>query len=128
METLKGDHGEGYILITHRKCNGVKTAQSFKEASSTGVELQLNERKKTLNDEINAIFHIHEDYSLFIKRGYHANYKAFETALNKNFLLEDEKEIIIFLHLTQEKITKGDIKARYRGIQSGTRYRIYHKQ
>ena len=34
----------------------------FQEASNTSVEMQLNESKKTLQDEINAIFHISDDY------------------------------------------------------------------
>ena len=38
--------------------------------------------------------------------------KAFETALNRNFLLEEEKEHLYFAFDTRE-ITKGDIKARY---------------
>ncbi len=111
METLRrswrrlySDNSENVMVLN----NGTK----FQEASSTGVELQLNERKKTLNDEINAIFHIHEDYSLFIKEAILPIIKAFETALNRNFLLEDEKESLYFAFDTRE-ITKGDIKARY---------------
>ena len=95
--------------------NGTK----FQEASSTGVELQLNERKKTLNEEINAIFHIHDDYSLFIKEAVMPIIKAFETALNRNLLLEDEKDTLYFAFDTRE-ITKGDIRARYEA------YKIAH--
>jgi len=101
---LYSDNSENVMVLN----NGTK----FQEASSTGVELQLNERKNTLNDEINAIFHIHEDYGLFIKEAIMPIIKAFETALNRNFLLEDEKGALYFAFDTRE-ITKGDIKARY---------------
>ena len=111
METLRNswkrlysDNSENVMVLN----NGTK----FQEASSTGVELQLNERKKTLNEEINTIFHIHDDYSLFIKEAIMPIIKAFETALNRNFLLEEEKEHLYFAFDTRE-ITKGDIKARY---------------
>ena len=108
---LYSDNSENVMVLN----NGTK----FQEASSTGVELQLNERKKTLNEEINAIFHIHEDYSLFIKEAVMPIIKAFETALNRNLLLEDEKETLYFAFDTRE-ITKGDIRARYEA------YKIAH--
>lgn len=89
--------------------NGIK----FQEAGSTGVELQLNERKLTLNDEIKQIFHIdNKDTNKTIKEAIMPIIKAFETTLNKVLLLEDEKENYYFVFDTKE-LTKGSIKERY---------------
>ncbi len=84
----------------------------FQESGATGVELQLNERKKTLKEEINGIFHISDDWDKYIKEAVMPILKAIETALNKNFLLEKEKGSYYFAFDTKE-ITKGDIKTRY---------------
>ena len=89
--------------------NGIK----FQEAGSTGVELQLNERKLTLNDEIKQIFHISDnDFNKTIKEAIMPIIKAFETSLNKVLLLESEKENYYFAFDTKE-LTKGSIKERY---------------
>ena len=36
----------------------------FQEASNTSVEMQLNESKRTLTDEINSLFHISDDFDM----------------------------------------------------------------
>lgn len=84
----------------------------FKEGSSTTVELQLNERKKTLQDEINNIFHNKDNFDDFMKEAIMPILVAIKTALNKDFLLEKEKESFYFEFDTRE-ISKGNIKERY---------------
>jgi len=84
----------------------------FKEGSSTTVELQLNERKKTLQDEINNIFHNRENFDSFMKEAIMPILTAIKTSLNKNFLLEKEKEFFYFEFDTRE-INRGNIKERY---------------
>ena len=84
----------------------------FKEGSSTTVELQLNERKKTLQDEINNIFHNKENFDDFMKEAIMPILVAIKTALNKDFLLEKEKESFYFEFDTRE-ISRGNIKERY---------------
>lgn len=84
----------------------------FKEGSSTTVELQLNERKKTLQDEINNIFHNRDNFDEFMKDAIVPILTAIKTALNKDFLLEKEKESFYFEFDTRE-INRGNIKERY---------------
>lgn len=69
----------------------------FQEASNSSVEMQLNESKKTLQDEINNIFHIYpNDFYRTFKEGIYPIVKAFTTALNKDLLLEKEKNKMFF--------------------------------
>lgn len=84
----------------------------FKEGSSTTVELQLNERKKTLQEEIDNIFHNKANFDEFMKESIMPILCAIKTALNKDFLLENEKESFYFEFDTRE-ITRGNIKERY---------------
>lgn len=84
----------------------------FQEASNTSVEMQLNESKKTLQDEINAIFHISDDYYQTFKTAIYPIVKAFETALNRDLLLEKEKGKYFF-EFDVKEIIKANIKERY---------------
>ena len=91
---------------------GMDFKEDFKEGSSTTVELQLNERKKTLHDEIDSIFHNKPNFDEFMKEAIMPILTAIKTALNKDFLLEKEKESFYFEFDTRE-ITRGNIKERY---------------
>lgn len=84
----------------------------FQEASNTSVEMQLNESKKTLQDEINAIFHITDDYYETFKTAIYPILKAFETALNRDLLLEKEKGKYYF-EFDVKEIVRANIKERY---------------
>src|SRR5574344_1546833 len=84
----------------------------FKEGSSTTVELQLNERKKTLQEEVNNIFHNKENFDDFMKEAIMPILTEIKIALNKDFLLEKEKESFYFEFDTRE-ISRGNIKERY---------------
>ena len=84
----------------------------FQEASNTSVEMQLNESKKTLEDEINAIFHISDDYYETFKKAIYPIVKAFETALNRDLLLEKEKGKYFF-EFDVKEIVKANLKERY---------------
>ena len=69
----------------------------FQESSNSSVEMQLNENKKTLQDEINSIFHIYpNDFHRTFKEAIYPIVKAFETALNRDLLLEKEKKNYFF--------------------------------
>lgn len=84
----------------------------FQEASNTSVEMQLNESKKTLQDEINGIFHISSDYYETFKTAIYPIIKAFETALNRDLLLEKEKGKYYF-EFDVKEIIRANIKERY---------------
>lgn len=84
----------------------------FKEASNTSVEMQLNESIDNLNKEIDRIFHIYTDFNDTFKFGIYPIVKAFETALNRDLLLEKEKKNYFF-EFDVKEIIKADIKSRY---------------
>jgi HK97 family phage portal protein len=84
----------------------------FQEASNTSVEMQLNESKKTLQDEINNIFHITGDYYETFKTAIYPIVKAFETELNRVLLLEKEKGKYFF-EFDVKEIIRANIKERY---------------
>jgi HK97 family phage portal protein len=85
----------------------------FQEASNTSVEMQLNESKKAFLDEINAIFHIYpDDFERTFKEAIYPIVKAFETALNRDLLLEKEKDDYFFTFDVKE-IIKANIRERY---------------
>ena len=85
----------------------------FREASNSAVETQLNESKKTLQDEINAIFHIYpNDFNRTFKEAIYPIIKAFETALNRDLLLEKEKKNHFF-EFDVKEIIRASLKERY---------------
>lgn len=85
----------------------------FQEASNNSVEMQLNESKKTLQDEINSIFHIYpNDFERTFKEAIYPIVKALETALNRDLLLEKEKKNHFF-ECDVKEIVKATLKDRY---------------
>ena len=85
----------------------------FQEASNSAVETQLNESKKTLQDEINALFHIYpDDFDRTFKEAIYPIVKAFETALNRDLLLEKEKKNHFF-EFDVKEIIRATLKERY---------------
>lgn len=85
---------------------------TFKESSATSTELQLNESKQQLNNEIAKIFHVDGDYNTFFKNAIQPILTEFETALNRDFLLEKEKNELYWAFDIND-ITKSSIKERY---------------
>lgn len=95
------------------KCIILNQGLDFKEASASSVEMQLNESKITLQAEINEIFHIYpNDFERTFKEGIYPIVKAFETALNRDLLLEKEKGKKYFTFDVKE-IIKASIKERF---------------
>lgn len=99
----------------------------FKEASSTSVEMQMNENKKTNSSEINKLFKVpdsildgsanEEVYNNFIKNCIWPIIRAIETALNKDLLLPSEKEQSFYFAFDMKEIVKGDIEKRYKAYE-----------
>lgn len=89
----------------------------FQEASNSSVEMQLNESKKTLQDEIRGLFHISNDFNLTFKEAIYPIVKAFETALNRDLLLEKEKKNYFFEFDTKE-ILKASLQERYNAYKT----------
>ena len=89
----------------------------FKESSATSVELQLDERKNTLKEEIRSIFHDSDDYDTFVKNAVMPVISMLEYSLNENLLLEDEKSSFYFKFETKE-LTRGNLKDRYEAYKT----------
>lgn len=102
----------------------------FQEASSTSVEMQLSEHKTTNSSEICKLFLVppnilsgeasDEEYSNWIKICILPILNAFESALNKDFLLPSEKESFYFAFDTND-LQKGDIEKRFKAYELGTK-------
>ena len=89
----------------------------FQEASNNAVEMQMNDSKKTLNDEINNLFHIHpNDFYETFKQAIYPITKAFETALNRDLLLEKEKKNYYF-EFDVKEIIKANVKERMEALK-----------
>lgn len=88
--------------------NGV----TFKEAGASSTELQLNESSNRLQNQINDLFHISDNFDLTFKLAVYPIMKAFETALNRDLLLEKEKNRMFFEFDTKE-IIRANLKERY---------------
>ena len=102
---LYGDSSENVVVLN----NGI----DFKEASMTSVESQLDQNKNTLRSEINSIFHIDErDFDRTFKEAIYPIVKAFETALNRDLLLEKEKGKFFF-EFDVKEIIRASLKERY---------------
>lgn len=84
----------------------------FQESSNSSVEMQLDQNKNTLANEINKIFHIYDDFDLTFKLAIYPIIKAFETALNRDLLLEKEKKDHFF-EFDIKEIIKSSLKERY---------------
>ena len=84
----------------------------FQESSNSSVEMQLDQNKNTLANEINKIFHIYEDFDLTFKEAIYPIVKAFETALNRDLLLEIEKKNYFF-EFDVKEIIRANLKERY---------------
>lgn len=104
-KNLYANNEENVVVLN----NGLE----FQEASNNSVEMQLNESKRTLQDEINNIFHIYpNDFWRTFKEAIYPILKAFETALNRDLLLEKEKKNHFF-EFDVKEIVKANITERY---------------
>lgn len=102
---LYTDNSESVVVLN----NGLE----FQEASNTSVEMQLDENKKTLSNEINGIFHIYpNDFDRTFKEAIYPIVKAFETALNRDLLLEKEKKNYFF-EFDVKEIIRANMTDRY---------------
>ncbi|MDF2510461.1 MAG: portal protein [Herbinix sp.] len=94
----------------------------FQEASNSSVEMQLNENKDSNSTEVCKIFLFplnvitgtatEKEYTNAFKLGVMPLLKVAECALNRDFLLESEKDEYYWAFDTKEML-KGSIKERY---------------
>ncbi len=121
-KNLYGDNSENVIVLND--------GATFKEVASTAVENQMNENKKTNSSEICKLFNVpigilegnatDAEYNNFIKICIQPIVKAFETALNKDFLLEREKGVFYFA-FDMKELTKADMLTRYKAYSEAVK-------
>ena len=117
---LYSNNGDGMMILQ----NGL----DFKESSSTAVEMQLNQNKVTNAEQIAMLFGLSPDvlsgkaddrtYINSIRTAVLPVVSAFEMALNRALLLEEEKHSKYFVIDTSE-LLKADILTRYQAYQIG---------
>lgn len=84
----------------------------FQEASNSSQQNEIDAKTRSFSDEIRALFHLSINYDEFIKNAIMPIATAFTTALNRDLLLEKEKEEYYFAPDTKE-LLKGSLKERY---------------
>ena len=107
---MYGNNTESVVVLN----NGLQ----FQEASNSSVEMQMNESKRTLTDEINDLFHIYPaDFERTFKEAIYPIVKAFETALNRDLLLEKEKKRKFF-EFDVKEIIRASLTERYNAYKT----------
>jgi HK97 family phage portal protein len=108
----------------------------FQESNNSSVEMQINQNKITNNSEIAKMLNIPDElldgkvtnmdglYEAFIKLAILPILKAFESALNKDLLLESEKGSFYFQFDTND-LVKGDILKRFQAYDLGIKNGIF---
>ena len=84
----------------------------FQEASNSSQQNEINAKNNTFAGEISNLFHLGGNFDDFIKNAIMPIATAFATALNRDFLLEKEKNAYYFAPDTKE-LLKGSLKERY---------------
>lgn len=105
---LYGNNENNVVVLN----NGLE----FQEASNSSVEMQINESKHTLQAEIDNIFHIRNDFYETFREAIYPIIKAFETALNRDLLLEKEKRNHFF-EFDVKEVIKANTRERYEAYQ-----------
>jgi HK97 family phage portal protein len=127
IETLKAAFKKFYSNNTENVVV-LNAGLEFQEANNSSVEMQINQNKITNNEDIAKLLNIPVElltgkvtnmemlYDTFIKLAILPIIKAFESALNKDLLLEKEKGSFYFAFDTNE-LVKADILKRFQAYQ-----------
>lgn len=130
IEQLKNSWKKLYTLNNQMMVlnNGI----DFKEISSTALEMDLNNNKKTNDDRIYSMLSVPKGlvdgstnindtiYNNFIKTSILPILTSIEKAFNKSLLLESEKKDYFFSIDTKD-LLKADIEKRYKAYEIGIR-------
>lgn len=100
---------------------------TFQEASDNSVDLQIDQRKKTLFKEINDVFGIHSDkFEDIFRDAVLPVLEAIESALNKNLLTEDEKKTHYY-SFDKREVLKASLKERYDAYKTASEIGVMTK-
>jgi len=117
MDKLKDAWNKMYGGNNEEKVVILNDGLDFQEASHTSVEMQMNEKQKTLDEQLIDLFNINvNDFDKTIREAVIPILIAFECSLNRDFLLEREKGAFYFAFDTKD-VLKGDIKKRFEAYQ-----------
>lgn len=94
-------------------CVVLNDGLEFKESSATSVEMQLNESKIALDNQIDKVFHIKNNFKDTFKEAILPILTLFESSLNRYLLLEKEKKEGYFFAFDITELTKADMKERF---------------
>lgn len=109
-KNMYGNGQENVVVLN----NGIE----FQESGASAMDMQLDQNKNTLRSEINYIFHINEgNFELTFKEAIYPIIKAFETALNRDLLLEKEKKNHFF-EFDVKEIVKASLIERYNAYKT----------
>lgn len=113
INTLKNAWARMYGNNSSENVVVLNNGLEFQEASNSSVEMQLDQNKKTLTNEIERIFHIdpNDPYKTF-KEAIYPIVKALETELNCTLLLEKEKKNYFF-EFDVKEIVRATYKERF---------------
>ncbi|PWL55428.1 MAG: phage portal protein [Clostridium cadaveris] len=116
-------------------CVVLNKGLTFQESSVTPTEMQMNENKVTNGDEICKIFNIPpsiitgdgkantNDYEKMVKIAILPVVTSFITCLNRDLLLEREKESFYFAPDLKE-LLKGDLEKRFKAYEIAIKNKI----
>lgn len=116
-------------------CVVLNKGLDFKESSATATELQMNENKESNGNEICKIFNVppsiitgdgkanESDYEKFVKMAIIPIINNLISNLNRDLLLEKEKESFYFAADPSE-LLKGDIEKRFKAYEIGIKNKI----
>lgn len=88
----------------------------FQEASHTSQQNEIDAKSRSFAEEMKTIFHIGNSYDEFVKDAIMPIATAFSTALNRDLLLEKEKDSLYFAPDTKE-LLRGNLSERYNAYQ-----------
>lgn len=129
FSNLYANNSENVVVLN----NGLE----FQESNNSSVEMQVNQNKMTNSNDICKMFGVPVEllngkatggsevvYDSFIKTSILPILKAFETALNKDLLLDKEKGSFYFAFDTSE-LLKGDIEKRFKAYELAVKNGIF---
>lgn len=100
---------------------------TFQEASDNSVDLQIDQRKKSLFTELSEIFGIHNNnFDDIFRDAVLPVLEAIESALNKSLLLESEKKTH-FYQFDKKEVTKASLEARYKAYEVASKIGVLTK-
>lgn len=100
---------------------------TFQEASDNSVDLQIDQRKKSLFTELSEIFGIHSaKFEDIFRDAVLPVLEAIESALNKSLLLESEKTTHFF-QFDKREVLKASLKDRYDAYKTASEIGVLTK-